>query len=460
MALTKIRQEQGVVINEGSTDVDFRVESNGNANMLFVDGGANHVSIGTATDNGGVLNVSSTDNTDTLVVYSSDADANAGPIIRLWRNSSSPADNDGIGAILFSGEDDADAKTDYASIESFALDVTNGTEDGELTIYTVLAGAKVNRLDFNSTETIFNSPGADLDFRVESDAHTHALFVQGSDGNVGIDQSSPAYLLDVGNSSSSPASGNVMRINSSGDTIFSLSRADTSYFSMRNNGASYVALASNNSVDLLLGYSADGAGAIADHLRFSATATVFNEASADRDFRVESDANTHAFFLNGGDGLISFGGAATSLTTGTSFVAGDNYALYSGVDGTGTKNHCVFGNANGYIGSIKTNGSATSFNTSSDYRLKENVDYSWDATTRLKQLKPARFNFIVDDTNTLVDGFMAHEVSSIVPEAITGAKDAVDSDNNPEYQGIDQSKLVPLLVKTIQELEARITALE
>ena len=76
------------------------------------------------------------------------------------------------------------------------------------------------------------------------------------------------------------------------------------------------------------------------------------------------------------------------------------------------------------------------------------------------KLKPARFNFIADETNTLVDGFIAHEVSSIVPEAITGAKDAVDSDGNPDYQGIDQSKLVPLLVKTIQELEARITTLE
>tara|TARA_R110002050_G_scaffold146552_1_gene271984 strand:- start:2887 stop:4812 length:1926 start_codon:yes stop_codon:yes gene_type:complete len=112
------------------------------------------------------------------------------------------------------------------------------------------------------------------------------------------------------------------------------------------------------------------------------------------------------------------------------------------------------------VGNISITSSNTAYNTSSDYRLKENVDYSWDATTRLKQLKPARFNFIVDDTNTLVDGFLAHEVSSIVPEAITGAKDAVDADGNPEYQGIDQSKLVPLLVKTIQELEARITTLE
>ena len=83
-----------------------------------------------------------------------------------------------------------------------------------------------------------------------------------------------------------------------------------------------------------------------------------------------------------------------------------------------------------------------------------------DATTRLKQLKPKRFNFKSDETNTLVDGFLAHEVSGIVPEAITGEKDAVDSEGNPEYQGIDQSKLVPLLVKTIQELEARITTLE
>ena len=106
------------------------------------------------------------------------------------------------------------------------------------------------------------------------------------------------------------------------------------------------------------------------------------------------------------------------------------------------------------VGSISTTSSATSYNTSSDYRLKENVDYTWDATTRLKQLKPARFNFIADETNTLVDGFLAHEVSSVVPEAITGEKDG------DRMQGIDQSKLVPLLVKTIQELEARITALE
>ena len=124
----------------------------------------------------------------------------------------------------------------------------------------------------------------------------------------------------------------------------------------------------------------------------------------------------------------------------------------------------AFYNSSGTLaGSITTpNGSSTTvaFNTSSDYRLKENIDYTWDATSRLKDLKPARFSWIADDTNTLVDGFIAHEVSDIVPEAVAGEKDAVDEEGNPEYQGIDQAKLVPLLVKTIQELEARITALE
>jgi len=114
---------------------------------------------------------------------------------------------------------------------------------------------------------------------------------------------------------------------------------------------------------------------------------------------------------------------------------------------------------NSAVGNITTSNTATTYNTSSDYRLKENVANLTGATARLNQLAPKRFNFIVDDTTT-VDGFLAHEVQDIVPEAITGTKDEVDADGNPVYQGIDQSKLVPLLVATIKELEARITALE
>jgi len=232
--------------------------------------------------------------------------------------------------------------------------------------------------------------------------------------------------------------------------------------------------------------------------------------------------NTGEFLINRTDGFGT-GGAAALFVTGRSDVG-----IY--LTGSNSSGYTLMSFHNGglnQIGSIKnSNNNATTYNTSSDYRLKENVDYTWDATTRLKQLKPARFNWISDDSNTLVDGFMAHEVSSIVPEATEGSKDATeavtnvvlnaegnvvkagvteaeweagklevlytqaeydngdigenssivgdvktarrfDTDTTWEanhtknvYQSIDHSKLVPLLVKTIQELEARITTLE
>jgi hypothetical protein len=111
------------------------------------------------------------------------------------------------------------------------------------------------------------------------------------------------------------------------------------------------------------------------------------------------------------------------------------------------------------VGSISVTTTATAYNTSSDYRLKENVTSVTDGITRLQQLKPSRFNFIADP-DTVVDGFLAHEVQDVVPEAITGEKDAVDDDGNPEYQGIDQSKLVPLLTAALQEAIAKIEILE
>ena len=111
------------------------------------------------------------------------------------------------------------------------------------------------------------------------------------------------------------------------------------------------------------------------------------------------------------------------------------------------------------VGSIQTSTSGTSYLETSDYRLKENVDYEFNALERVAQLKPARFNFIVEPDVT-VDGFLAHEVSPVVPQAVSGEKDAVDEEGNPDLQGIDHSKLVPLLTKAIQELSAKVEELE
>ena len=120
--------------------------------------------------------------------------------------------------------------------------------------------------------------------------------------------------------------------------------------------------------------------------------------------------------------------------------------------------HLIFVNPNGNVGDIRTSGSSTVYNTSSDYRLKENIVSISDGITRLKTLKPYTFNFKVNP-DTKVDGFFAHEVTA-VPEAVTGTKDEVDSDNNPVYQGIDHSKLVPLLTAALQEAIAKIEVLE
>ena len=127
--------------------------------------------------------------------------------------------------------------------------------------------------------------------------------------------------------------------------------------------------------------------------------------------------------------------------------------------GTGAASQMSFFNDNGRIGSIVTSGSATAFNTSSDYRLKADVEALADAVDRLDNLNPITFTFTADPETTL-DGFLAHEVAEVVPQAIYGEKDAVDDDGGIVAQGIDQSKLVPLLVAAVQELSARVADLE
>ncbi len=178
-----------------------------------------------------------------------------------------------------------------------------------------------------------------------------------------------------------------------------------------------------------------------------------------------SDTNvslSHSQLQMNGD-KVSINGAGSDLF----YINGKATATAMGIKiGTNGYNGIEFDNATGsLVGRITINSGTTAYITSSDYRLKENVADMTGATTRLKQLKPKRFNWIADDTNTPIDGFLAHEVSSVVPEAVAGEKDAVHPDGHHEAgeidpQGIDHSKLVPLLVKTIQELEARITALE
>ena len=285
---------------------------------------------------------------------------------------------------------------------------------------------KVKDVDVDGTELILDSDG---DSSITSDTDDQIDFKVGGTDVVTITSDGELLL----GTTTAPSGGSLhMVINSSSGGGIQLTR--------NNSGGSVI--------DAI-----EGGGA----RFFTFTGAVGSESYTER-MRLSSD----------GDLFLGTGGAIPSASQ-SGFAIQDNAGkclTQQATNDTGVNAMCQFINPNGVVGIISTSGSNTVYSTSSDYRLKENVTTSWDATSRLKHLKPSRFNFKADK-DTTVDGFLAHEVSSIVPEAIIGEKDAVDKDGNIEAQGIDQSKLVPLLTKALQEavakietLEAKVTALE
>ena len=416
--------------------------------------------------------ITTADNSAQLTLISTDADANQGPVFVLDRQSANPADGDSIGTINFNGKNDAGEAHGYAKIEARIVDASNATEDGRLELATSLATTEgVSRILMDGTETVFNDNSVDLDFRVESNGNANMLFVDGGNDVVNIGGTTViGAALTVGKTS--VGSNTALRIdynddNTAPSSVLELSKEGTIFG--RFGGAS-TTVSGAPATATVVQSQAD--------LYFDATGNfIFNEVGDDVNFRVESDAESNMFVIDGGTNTIGIGVAATSgvlldisnraanihalraTTKNTAGAEGVAPLLLDNERGTGTRMLVSFRLANSEVGKITSAGSTTVYGTSSDYRLKENVDYDWDATSRLKQLKPARFNFIAD-ADTTVDGFLAHEAATVVPEAVTGTKDEVDDNGDAVMQGIDQSKLVPLLVKTIIELEARITALE
>mgnify|MGYP003642738625 CR=1 FL=1 len=314
---------------------------------------------------------------------------------------------------------------------------------------------------------VFNEASADVDFRVESDGNANALFVEGSSGNVGIG-GAPSYPFHV---------------TGSGDTVAAVTAG----------ASSIAALNLGNATNL-----ADG-GIRYDN---SADALILRAANAER-MRIDSSGN------------LLVGKTSNSNTSNGITIRPDGGSRFTTAGTSSFVQLAFFRNGSASeVGSILTTSSATSYVTSSDYRLKENVVPMTGSIDRVKALKPSRFNFIVDADKT-VDGFLAHEAQTVVPECVTGTKDAMrdeeyevtaavyedvttpaveavdavlDEDgvaiteaveavaettesvlvteavmgtrSVPDMQGIDQSKLVPLLVAALQEAIARIETLE
>jgi len=394
---------------------------------------------------------------------------------------------------------------------------------------------------------VINDTGADVDFRVESDDNANMLFVDGGNDKVGIGTSSPARLLtlygDTGialqNSTTGTGTSNgthiwvnsegsgelliqnredsdiefytddteVMRIDSSGNVGVGVTPESwDSQFTVLNVGVGGV-LAGGTDGD----YFASGAnwyqtGGADKYVTSSKLASLYTQNNGTHTFQVAPSGTA--------DAAISWTTAMQISNDGFIFMgaSGNTYNIASGkgikIDGNAgmvniaRENECpLFVNRTGndgttidirnsgtQVGRITVSGSSTAYNTTSDYRLKENVVPMTGSIDRLKELKPSKFNFIAD-AETTVDGFLAHEVSDTVPEAISGTKDAMtteeyevepaieatyDEEGNEltpaveavmgereveDYQGIDQSKLVPLLTSALQEAVAKIEEL-
>ena len=269
-------------------------------------------------------------------------------------------------------------------------------------------------------------------------------------GNVGIGTNSPSNTLSL------EGSGTGLNINSTNDEVKKIA--------FENSGVvtGYIGSSTSSPLRFLDGSAAERMRiAASGHLLFAKTST------------------------SSGVGGIRFAGDAPGYAEYTR--AGGSIFYLNRLTDTGTI--ITFAQANTSVGTISVTGSATAYNTSSDYRLKTDAQPMTGASARVQALNPVNFEWIASGDR--VDGFLAHEAATVVPESVTGTKDAMqdeeyevtpavlDDDGNettaavmgtrsvPDYQGIDQSKLVPLLTAALQEaltkieaMEARLTALE
>jgi hypothetical protein len=269
-----------------------------------------------------------------------------------------------------------------------------------------------------------------------------------SSGNLGIGTSSPAQKLDIASKVQIDTANSYGKIK--------IARATDSSI-----GALYIQGADNAGTGNELSLVNGGGGGAAINITGG-------------DLRFYASSNTTERMRIDSSGNLLVGKTAASGTTQGIFLQADGvYGFTKNETGTGPLGYFVNANgtvSSGYrfasfrvtssfteVGTITTNGSSTTaYNTSSDYRLKENVAPMTGALNLVQQLKPVTYKWKADGSDG--QGFIAHELQAVVPDCVTGEKDAVNEEGKPVYQGVDTSFLVATLTAAIQELKAELDA--
>jgi len=270
---------------------------------------------------------------------------------------------------------------------------------------------------------------------VDGTAGTPAI--RGSDANTGVFFGTDIVGVSTGGSER-------VRVDASGNVGIGTSSPTFGLSVQKDNGSGYVASFRKSASDPALTIQTTGGVTQIQGLNSAFT-----------------DVSNIAMQVSGGNlllGTTTFQGRFTVTATGAT-------TIDCARTETTLSNNIILRNGNGAVGSITTNGSTTAYNTSSDYRLKENITPMTGALPKVAALKPCTYTWKVD--GSAGQGFIAHELAEVVPGCVSGEKDAVDAEGNPQYQGIDTSFLVATLTAAIQEqqaiiesLTARVVALE
>ena len=341
------------------------------------------------------------------------------------------------------------ADTNNATNLSFSVNANVDTSESLTERLLLTYGGAITTYPVAGNHFVINENGFDADFRVESDSNTHAIYMNAANNTTSFGGATPATSIGF--------------IGAGGIYINNGNQPSGDFMSIDAEGAS--------GATKMTFYRYDSS-ATTYHNRFAVAGetseTVVNESGVDVDFRVESDGNANMIFVDasanfvalgnntanpasgfaatGGVGYSSGGGMQiANNTSGASLVLGQNFATNGSI--------CDFRKQSTIVGSISVTGAATAYNTSSDQRLKENIVDAPDAGDLIDAIQVRQFDWIVDGEHQRY-GMVAQELNTVAPEAVSAPEDP------DEMMGVDYSKLVPMLIKEIQSLRARVADLE